>query len=717
MRMFLLGFGILLFASLAAPAQEDRPVRVLFIDSYHQGFPWSDDIASGFAAALRTGMPEVELTWEHMDSKRFPPEQVEPAFVRLLAAKYSNYPFDVVAVSDDNAFNFALRRRAELFGSAPLVFCGVNDAGHPALARADKLTGVLEDVDMAGLLDLILHMHPRTTHIAGIADATETGALHLANLERAIASRHPGLILLPFVNWTVKELDEAVRRLPPTAVAVQLAYHRDREGRVLHPDDERVFVNERLAVPAYTLWDYKLGYGILGGVMSSGAVQGRVAADLVLALLRGVPIADLPVLDRSPFPTMFDHNALRRFDVARGRLPPEAVVINEPDSLWRRYRTYLAMTLLVVGVLSAVVVLLLVNIGRRIAAERRLLDLNARLEQQVEERTAELKASLVAVQDAQDQLVKSERLRLFGLLSAGMAHELNSPLGAIRSSAGTVIHYLDKVLLKNRKLLLTLDGQRLTAFRTLLAYLESRGPTEEFRWRRRNRIREALESRGTAAAGELADLLGELKLDPDESILPDILGRDWSVELLETVHAVDLVRSMMDVIGMAAGKAAEVVAALGTNPTLEDQGEPEELDVNAELDMALSILRNELDHGISVAKSYSEVRVLGSSNRLTQAWLNLIRNGAQAMDYRGTLRIATAAVGDRVEVRISDSGCGIPPDIQSKIFEPFFTTKAGGEGMGLGLDICRKIVESHGGTISFTSLPGCTEFIVSLPRA
>lgn len=370
------------------------------------------------------------------------------------------------------------------------------------------------------------------------------------------------------------------------------------------------------------------------------------------------------------------------------------------------------------GLLAAAVVILLANIKRRIAAERQLLALNSRLEQQVEARTAELRASVLAVQEAQEQMIRSEKLRLLGILSAGMAHELNSPLGAIRSSVRTVIRHLDHVLLKERELLLNLDGDRLAAFRTLRAYLEARGPVEEFHRKRRNRIRGELEGRAIAPEAEIADLLGELKLEPSESILPELLGKEGCVELLEAVHATGLVRSMMDVIDLAADKAANVVAALQSYLTQGNREEPEALDVGAEIEKTLALLRNELDHGVSVSKSFSDVRVLGSSNRLSQVWLHLIRNGAHAMDYRGTLGVSAAAAGeDRVEIRIVDSGHGIPREIQDKVFEPFFSTKAKGEGLGLGLDLCRKIVADHGGAITFTSRPGRTEFVISLPRA
>ncbi|MDY7016226.1 MAG: ATP-binding protein, partial [Cyanobacteriota bacterium] len=102
-------------------------------------------------------------------------------------------------------------------------------------------------------------------------------------------------------------------------------------------------------------------------------------------------------------------------------------------------------------------------------------------------------------------------------------------------------------------------------------------------------------------------------------------------------------------------------------------------------------------------------------DELVQVWTNLIHNGIQAMEGKGTLEIGIEQRDRNLVVEVTDSGCGIPPEIQDKIFQPFFTTKSAGEGSGLGLDIARKIIEKHQGTIAFSSVPGKTTFTVALP--
>jgi signal transduction histidine kinase len=97
--------------------------------------------------------------------------------------------------------------------------------------------------------------------------------------------------------------------------------------------------------------------------------------------------------------------------------------------------------------------------------------------------------------------------------------------------------------------------------------------------------------------------------------------------------------------------------------------------------------------------------------------MNLIRNALQAMDYSGSIALRSGVRDGEAFVEIEDSGHGIPDEIKERVFEPYFTTKPGGEGMGLGLDICRRIVETYRGRIEFESRPGRTVFTASFPAA
>jgi signal transduction histidine kinase len=128
------------------------------------------------------------------------------------------------------------------------------------------------------------------------------------------------------------------------------------------------------------------------------------------------------------------------------------------------------------------------------------------------------------------------------------------------------------------------------------------------------------------------------------------------------------------------------------------------------------LYRNQIKQGIEVVCDYQSIPSIWCyPDELIQVWTNLIHNAIQAMANQGNLAIATLQHDNYVVVQVQDSGSGILLEIQGRIFEPFFTTKPIGEGSGLGLDICRKIIDKHQGRIELTSHPGQTIFSVWLP--
>ena len=172
---------------------------------------------------------------------------------------------------------------------------------------------------------------------------------------------------------------------------------------------------------------------------------------------------------------------------------------------------------------------------------------------------------------------------------------------------------------------------------------------------------------------------------------------------------------MAEVASVAAQKASEVVAAL--KPYLDEGALPElgPVDIAKGFDEALSLMSEFALSRIRVSRNCPSVYARGKREDLTRIWYNLIRNAVQAMNYQGELRISARVEDGMAVARVSDDGPGIPAEIRDRVFEPFFTTKPGGEGLGLGLMVARRIAEGVGGSVEFESRPGFTEFTVRLP--
>ena len=352
------------------------------------------------------------------------------------------------------------------------------------------------------------------------------------------------------------------------------------------------------------------------------------------------------------------------------------------------------------------------------AKSEQLTEVNLRLEERVAERTKELESALRDQALLQERLIESGKLTALGQLSAGIAHELNTPLGAIQSSARTLTDFFERSLpgyVGAARGFGPAEGRLLDALveAGLAENRDLSGPLPEHGTARR--IAAALESAGFRAADEIAASLAEMRLSGSMDRIIPLLGTGRDAEVVQAAAEMVVARRMTEVINESTRKGAAVVSAIRSylSPQIETEGGV--IDLPEEISRVLTLMHNMLKHGSSVRTRFSPIKVKGSSDRLSQVWMNIIRNAAQAMDFRGELEITVEREDGLALVSFADSGPGIPPEIQGSIFKPFFTTKKHGDGLGLGLDICKKIVEAHEGAIRFESRPGRTVFNVSLP--
>ncbi len=302
--------------------------------------------------------------------------------------------------------------------------------------------------------------------------------------------------------------------------------------------------------------------------------------------------------------------------------------------------------------------------GALSARENQLQELNKNLEAMVRDRTIELenshealKRAYVDLQNAQEQLIQTEKMASLGQLVSGIAHEIKNPLNFIYGNTGFLADYVGK----------------------LQDLVESFEQLESVSAEDRNRI-----------------------LKRKETVHYSFIKEDLKI--------------LVDNFAEGAQRINAIVSDLRAFSRM-DTDKISEVDIHASLEMSLNLLRNQYKDRIEIHKEYGDIpKIQGYSGKLNQVFMNLLANAFYAVKEKGDVWIRTRRENGAVEVEIEDNGVGIAADKLKRIFEPFFTTKPVGQGTGLGLSISYGIIEQHQGKIHVSSVPQKgSSFIIQLP--
>ena len=341
-------------------------------------------------------------------------------------------------------------------------------------------------------------------------------------------------------------------------------------------------------------------------------------------------------------------------------------------------------------------------------AHQELEMLNEELESRIEQKTIELKTTY-------DQLYQNEKMASLGSLVSGIAHEINTPLGAIMAAAGSVtsVKEFENILTFVRNMT---DEEFIHIQNVYAQFIKNQNIIDIHNQRKiKQNIKDYLKNNGINIDSMTLNMFVDLGVtDISEDVL--FLLKSPFASKLENVGAIASIFQMMNLIQQSAEKISKIVSALRIYSHQDEIEKKVKMNVYEQIESLLVLYYNKMKYNIEIERDYDVniPEIYGYPDKLNQVFVNLLNNALQAMEYKGKITIEVEYT-DELRVSITDTGPGIPEEIQEKIFTPFFTTKKTGEGSGLGLSISKTIVEMHGGRIYFNTSTAGTKFSVYLP--
>jgi two-component system NtrC family sensor kinase len=369
--------------------------------------------------------------------------------------------------------------------------------------------------------------------------------------------------------------------------------------------------------------------------------------------------------------------------------------------------THIQKVALITGLILSLIIIAGAFIGFRNKQKA-----NALLRKQKEE----IENTLIQLKNTQAQLIQAEKMASLGQLIAGIAHEINTPLGAIKASVGAIIDSSFQSLKQLPEVIKKLNNNEFAIFLELVNRSVQNNvniTSKEEREHRKNLTAE-LETHGIENADNFSDLLVDMaiydNIEPYFSI--------FNEQNLQAAFQISQQMKNSQNIKTAVDRASKIVFALKSYARNDQAQEMVMASIPETIETVLTIYHNQLKNGINLTKKFDQVpQIFCYPDELNQVWTNLIHNAAQAMNGTGDLSISIEKPdATSLQISVSDTGNGIPPENLEKIFDAFYTTKPAGEGSGLGLYIVKQIIDKHQGKISVRSELGKgTTFFIKIP--
>lgn len=321
-----------------------RKKKVLVLHSYHQGLNWTDNITRGMQSIFNQ-YDNLEVQFEYMDSKRNSDPAYLEEFAKFYELKHHNIPFEVIIASDNNALEFTRRYQNTYFKNIPVVFASIDQFDESLIEGMINVTGVTEFIDFKRTIQEALRLHPKASNLVVINDNITTSAIINRNHIKSFWPDIDTDVNLIFLeNLSIDDLVNKVQQLDDSNIILLLNFSKDKEGNYISYQENIEIIREATQLPIYSSWVFYLDEGIVGGMLTSGFEQGKLAAEIAFRVINGEDINQIPLVTSGYNSLIFDYNQMHRLGINAEQLPEGSRIIHLPPTFFEKNKNYLLLT-------------------------------------------------------------------------------------------------------------------------------------------------------------------------------------------------------------------------------------------------------------------------------------------------------------------------------------------------------------------------------------
>lgn len=734
---------ILLFCNLfytlsCMAANLEKPEkRVLILNSYNQEDPWEQSIRKSISDSIKNSNYNIITHIDYMETRQFSGDRFYDILAQFYKNKYKSFRFDVIIVCDNDAFDFMNKFHDEIFSGIPVVFCGVNHFQDDIIVDKPYITGVAENIDIKSTIDIALKLHPSTKEIYSITDNTNSGLKIKSSIED-VTSSYKNKVKFNFNKYEdIDDILSSVQNMQKDSIILLGGGGRKSSGEYMSMTECAEILSGKSAIPIYGFWDFYLGHGVVGGMMTTGKEQGKEAAALALRVLNGEKPSNIPVIKTLPDIFMFDYNKLKDYNIQVNGLSNNVVLINEPTHFY-------AVPKRIIWIISFAILCVLIfgvsklrkNIRQRKLAEKALRENEERLRTLIN-----ASPDAICFMDGEGRWMESNEsnLKLYGIYGINYRGLTNDELAQYSKCLSDRREYLNesdkaawegKIVQRGEESIASADGE-VKIFDTIKVPLfYSNGSRKGLVVLGREITEHKRSENIKIKAEENKKLLQEaMQYDKLKTEFFSNISHELRTPLnvmLSTIQLLELYRSngsivdnginlerKMFILRQNSLRLLRLVNNL-IDITKIDAGYYELQLQNNDIvsvveDITLSVVEYAESKKISlIFDTDVEERVTAcDSDKIERIMLNLLSNAVKFTRPLGKITVNIYDGEDNITIVVGDTGIGIPKEKQELIFERFRQVDKSlnriNEGSGIGLSLVKSLVMLHGGSISVES--------------